>query len=498
DQLQRISINEQDVQVVRRTLINDQNDQVRGTLINDQNDEVRRTPINNQNDQNDQMLRTSFNDQNDQVRRTSINNQNNQVRRTSNDQSDQVRRTSNDQNDQVRRTSINDQSDQVRRTSNDQSDQVRRTSNNQMRRTSINDQSDQNDQMRRTSINDQNNQMRRTSINDQNDQMRRTSINDQNDQVRRNVQDGQVRRISTNDKNDKVRRTVQPMNDQEDNQMQIIVEIDDDEASDMNYANNLVNDSGFLEELSPSNTRVEGLASTTISYTAIEMPMITTKHNQNNLKKHNLSQYTSLTLRDASNELEIALWVAHHPKVLSLAISIREAMSNEVSDNGNNNEMSSNITYSYNSIQNPPEINQGDHRMAALVKDVDGWYNSYRYKLHVAILQLAEEFSETHEWDGEEPSMIEIELFVSENVWRQVLHFYLKATDLPTLNKDTEILTKLSTFVRKTVNDVLKAQKKDEDTQHLIKKYDEYTLDLKIPTKLGIAKFLPVRDLLDC
>ncbi|CAG8492717.1 9669_t:CDS:2 [Dentiscutata erythropus] len=197
--------------------------------------------------------------------------------------------------------------------------------------------------------------------------------------------------------------------------------------------------------------------------------------------------------------------------------------------------MSSNITYSYNSIQNPPEINQhyryqlqekckalflrtqnntsalyeelimkvcniskGDHRMAALVKDVGGWYNSYRYKLHVAILQLAEEFSKTHQWDGEEPPMIEIELFVSENVWRQALHFYLKATDFPTLNKDTEILAKLGTFIRKMVNDVLKDQKRDEDTQHLIKKYNEYTLELKIPTKLSIAKFLQVRDLLDC
>ncbi|CAG8769608.1 5114_t:CDS:1, partial [Rhizophagus irregularis] len=41
------------------------------------------------------------------------------------------------------------------------------------------------------------------------------------------------------------------------------------------------------------------------------------------------------------------------------------------------------------------------------------------------------------------------------------------------------------------VKNVLIAQNKNEDTQAIIKKCNEYTIDLKIPTKLGIVKSLP-------
>ena len=36
-----------------------------------------------------------------------------------------------------------------------------------------------------------------------------------------------------------------------------------------------------------------------------------------------------------------------------------------------------------------------------------------------------------------------------------------------------------------------------EDTQSVIKKLDEHTINLKIPTKLGIVESLPVQELLD-
>jgi len=45
---------------------------------------------------------------------------------------------------------------------------------------------------------------------------------------------------------------------------------------------------------------------------------------------------------------------------------------------------------------------------------------------------------------------------------------------------------------------LLLKKKQCEDTQAVIKKCDEYTIDLKIPTKLGIVKSLPVRKLLKC
>ena len=75
---------------------------------------------------------------------------------------------------------------------------------------------------------------------------------------------------------------------------------------------------------------------------------------------------------------------------------------------------------------------------------------------------------------------------------------HLKATDLIKLRKDDTIGTNLGAFVRQAVKKVLIAQKDNEDTQAIIKKCDEYTIDLKIPTKLGIVKSLPVRELLMC
>jgi hypothetical protein len=78
------------------------------------------------------------------------------------------------------------------------------------------------------------------------------------------------------------------------------------------------------------------------------------------------------------------------------------------------------------------------------------------------------------------------------------LHLHLKATDLVKLRKDNTIVTNLGAFVRQAVKKILIAQNNNEDTQAIIKKCDEYTIDLKIPTKLGIVKSLPVRELLMC
>ena len=57
---------------------------------------------------------------------------------------------------------------------------------------------------------------------------------------------------------------------------------------------------------------------------------------------------------------------------------------------------------------------------------------------------------------------------------------------------------KLGTFVRHVVKAVIIAQKHENDnTQSIIKNYDNYTIDLKIPTKLGVVELLSVRELLD-
>ncbi|CAG8580179.1 8458_t:CDS:2, partial [Scutellospora calospora] len=247
---------------------------------------------------------------------------------------------------------------------------------------------------------------------------------------------------------------------------------------------------------------------------------------------NNLPQETLTKLHDASNEFEVALWVAYHPKVLNLANTIRSAMKIKITENDNipsnttNDEILSNTTNSCNSII---EINKfqlqeeckalflrtrnnttvlyeelivkvckipkSDHRMATLVKDVGSWYDVYRYRFHVAILNLANEFSATHEWE-DEPLISELSEFISEDVWRQVLQLHLKATDLPALKNDSEMFMKLGTLVSEAVRRVLIAQQNEQDTKIAIRKCDEITLDLKIPTKFEIVKTLPVRELL--
>ncbi len=38
------------------------------------------------------------------------------------------------------------------------------------------------------------------------------------------------------------------------------------------------------------------------------------------------------------------------------------------------------------------KIPKTDQQMVGLVKDVGGWFNSYRYKFHISIVKLAEQF----------------------------------------------------------------------------------------------------------
>lgn len=54
------------------------------------------------------------------------------------------------------------------------------------------------------------------------------------------------------------------------------------------------------------------------------------------------------------------------------------------------------------------------------------------------------------------------------------------------------IVTKLGIFVRTAIKKILIAIKNKEDTQKAIRNCDEDTIDLKIPTKLGVVSILPV------
>ncbi|PKY52673.1 hypothetical protein RhiirA4_470463 [Rhizophagus irregularis] len=92
----------------------------------------------------------------------------------------------------------------------------------------------------------------------------------------------------------------------------------------------------------------------------------------------------------------------------------------------------------------------------------------------MSVIKLVNEFKTVYE-RAEEP-YDELTEFIIDDAWQQALHLHLKAT----------------------VSNVLIAQNNNEDTKAIIKKWDKYTIDLKIPTKLGIVKSLPVCKLLMC
>ncbi|CAG8795478.1 22089_t:CDS:1, partial [Dentiscutata erythropus] len=70
-------------------------------------------------------------------------------------------------------------------------------------------------------------------------------------------------------------------------------------------------------------------------------------------------------------------------------------------------------------------------------------------------------------------------------------------TDQKKLKKNPAICTKLGGFVRQVVKAILVAQDDEKDTQNVIRKFNEYTRDLEILTKLGIVGLLPVQELLE-
>ena len=100
--------------------------------------------------------------------------------------------------------------------------------------------------------------------------------------------------------------------------------------------------------------------------------------------------------------------------------------------------------------------------MVGLVKDVGGWFNSYRYKFHISIVKLADQFELANNNVTEYVELLEE--FVIEDVWRRILQMHLKSTNQQQLKKDEVICSKLGLFVRQVVQAVLIARKHSEET----------------------------------
>ncbi|CAG8463509.1 17958_t:CDS:2 [Racocetra persica] len=215
--------------------------------------------------------------------------------------------------------------------------------------------------------------------------------------------------------------------------------------------NSLEEDNSYAKAPDENSTSIKIVTSTEISH----------KDNENDFERYNFPQETFIILYNSSNEFEAAN---------------DEIFSNTTEISSNTTEISSNTTNSYDFI-NLLEIHKNKIFTTRRMQNMASWFDVYCYKLHVAILNLAVEFSETHEIEGE-PSISELSEFISEDVWKKVLQLHLKATDYPVLKNDPVMFTKLGTFVYQAVKKVLVVINSEQNTRNTIRKYDEITLDL--------------------
>ncbi|CAG8690257.1 877_t:CDS:2, partial [Rhizophagus irregularis] len=196
------------------------------------------------------------------------------------------------------------------------------------------------------------------------------------------------------------------------------------------------------------------------------------------------SQFHNMT-----NEFEIALWLAYHQRILNLAISIRNGMSTRVNEEECETSLISNLSHEavLQSGLSLPEIDQEECK-ALFLRTRNNTVALYE-ELVVRVCKITKTDPRlgTLVKDVVEP-YDELDEFITEDVWRQLFQMHLRATDQQKLRKDSEIITNLGIFVRHVVKAILIAQRDKEDTQAVVKKCDENTIDLPIPTKLGIVK----------
>ncbi|GBB83614.1 hypothetical protein RclHR1_10300003 [Rhizophagus clarus] len=117
----------------------------------------------------------------------------------------------------------------------------------------------------------------------------------------------------------------------------------------------------------------------------------------------------------------------------SLTLEIQKAKSTPIITDNESSQILKSHWYYYNVAGNRP------------VKDVGGWYSTYRYKFHVSVVKLANEFTILHKDEADYDKLLEE--FMTEDVWKQLLQMHLKATNRLKLKKNGIITAKLSLFV---------------------------------------------------
>ncbi|CAG8791847.1 9400_t:CDS:2, partial [Dentiscutata erythropus] len=157
----------------------------------------------------------------------------------------------------------------------------------------------------------------------------------------------------------------------------------------------------------------------------------------------------------------------------------------------------SNNNQSFNSLLNALEINIGQSCPEINQEECKALFLRTRNNTTELYEELISQVCKISKTDYCMPALFKdvgscgLSTFISDDIWKETLQLHLKCTDLMALKKDLLMLNKLGIFVLKAVEAVVIATANEEDTRIAIQDCDEYTIDLKIPTKLGIVKSLP-------
>ncbi|CAG8492302.1 7213_t:CDS:2 [Gigaspora rosea] len=177
-----------------------------------------------------------------------------------------------------------------------------------------------------------------------------------------------------------------------------------------------------------------------------------------------LPAHRSVQFQQVDNEFEIALWLARHKRILDLATNIRNGMKTRVDERDKEHATTAVSSILHEPTLKLPEIDQSARHSSSELGIIVQCYMKklFRGKVNEEFRALNERF------------VVNDDKFC-----------------------DSEIFTQLKNFVHQVIKAVLVAQDNHKDTQNAVRKCDEYTIDLEIPTKFGIVKSLPVRELLD-
>ncbi|CAG8552289.1 7393_t:CDS:2 [Gigaspora margarita] len=229
-------------------------------------------------------------------------------------------------------------------------------------------------------------------------------------------------------------------------------------------------------------------------------------------------------LQGISSEFEAAIWLAKHPRVLDLAFEMRHAMSRALENSQNTSSAldissSDRITSStmianleseakalfLRTRNNTPAlytelvsavcgISKADKQIPALIKKVGSCFDDYRYRFLAKLRKRADEC--LNQFDI--PTDAQLLEFISEDIWCEILCQFLEATEQHVLRHNKKIWNALGDFVREAIKKIITSKLEGTDMKIALRSCDAITVNLQIPTVLGVVARLPVQDLLKC